>query len=163
LPGREPSSQSWSAGRVFAQNGPQGNGRSEPRRRDLPAWSVELPDATQALRQSEAYITHLRTFGMPDDDYDSAELIFVELVGNVCLHAPGAIRIQVEWSTGSATLHVTDEGPPIDMDAIAFPDPYAESGRGLATVNALSPAVRNITYAVNGKTLSAALPVRLNR
>jgi len=55
-------------------------------------------------------------------------------------------------------LHVTDVGAPIDVSAIAFPDPFAERGRGLAIVNALSPAVRSATY-LNGKTVSAALPV----
>jgi hypothetical protein len=44
------------------------------------------------------------------------------------------------------------------MSAIAFPEPYAEGGRGLAIVNALSPAVRSATY-LDGKTVSAALPV----
>lgn len=88
-------------------------------------------------------------------------MIFDELVANVCFHAPGPIEIRVDWVTGRAELHVTDEGPPIDMSSIRFPAPDALEGRGLAIVNALSPSLRNITYTADGKTLSAVLPVRL--
>lgn len=124
-------------------------------------WKPLLTDPAQALREREAFVQYLRAHGGRDDDYDTAELIFDELVSNVCFHAEGPIEVRVDWTAGHAVLHVTDEGPPFDMSAISFPDPYEAHGRGLAIVNALSPGVRNITYAGQGKTLSAALPVQL--
>ena len=119
---------------------------------------MDLGEPSQALRLRVALIDYLRAYGRASDDYDTAELIFDELVANVCFHAPGPIELRVEWHSGRAMLHVTDDGPPLDMSSIHFPDPYAEHGRGLAIIDALSPAFRSTTY-VNGKTVSAALPV----
>jgi anti-sigma regulatory factor (Ser/Thr protein kinase) len=123
-----------------------------------PPWKLDFADPSLALRLRNEFAGYLQSYGRDDDDYVTAELIFDELVANVCFHAPGPIEILVEWHSGRAMLHVTDAGPPIDMSSIAFPDPYAEGGRGLAIVNALSPTVRSATY-LNGKTVSAALPV----
>ena len=123
-----------------------------------PPWKLDFADSSLALHLRSEFVEYLQTYGKPEDDYATAELIFDELVANVCFHAPGPIEILVEWHSGRAMLHVTDLGAPIDMSAIAFPDPYAEGGRGLAIVNALSPVVRSATY-LNGKTVSAALPV----
>ena len=123
-----------------------------------PPWKLDFADSSLALRLRSEFAEYLQTYGRGDDDYVTAELIFDELVANVCFHAPGPIEILVEWHSGRAMLHVTDVGAPIDMSAIAFPDPYSEGGRGLAIVNALSVAVRSATY-LNGKTVSAALPV----
>ena len=123
-----------------------------------PPWKLDFEDPSAALHLRGEFAEYLRTYGKRDDDYTTAELIFDELVANVCFHAPGPIELLVEWHSGRAALHVTDAGAPIDMSRIVFPDPYAEGGRGLAIVNALSAAVRSATY-LNGKTVSAALPV----
>ena len=123
-----------------------------------PRWKQSFADPSQALHLRGALVEYLRAHGRDEDDYYTAELIFDELVANVCFHAPGPIDILIEWHSGQAMLHVTDVGPPIDMSSIAFPDPLDDTGRGLAIVNALSPVVRNTTY-INGKTVSAALPV----
>jgi anti-sigma regulatory factor (Ser/Thr protein kinase) len=123
-----------------------------------PPWKLDFEEPSVALRLRNEFAEYLRTYGRGEDDYTTAELIFDELVTNVCFHAPGPIELLVEWHSGRAMLHVTDAGKPIDMSSIAFPDPYAEGGRGLAIVNALSVAVRSATY-LNGKTVSAALPV----
>jgi anti-sigma regulatory factor (Ser/Thr protein kinase) len=131
----------------------------DPGELDLPPrWKVDFAEPSLALHLRREFVEYLRTYGRGEDDYATAELIFDELVANVCFHAPGPIEILVEWHSGRAMLHVTDAGAPIDISMIAFPDPYEESGRGLAIVNALSPAVRSATY-LNGKTVSAALPV----
>jgi anti-sigma regulatory factor (Ser/Thr protein kinase) len=123
-----------------------------------PPWKLGFAEPSRALHLRAELIEYLRTYGRAEDDYETAELIFDELVANVCFHAPGSIELLIEWHSGRAMLHVTDTGPPLDMSAIAFPDPYDEGGRGLAIVSALSAAVRSATY-INGKTVSAALPV----
>ncbi len=136
-----------------------------PRRHTVatpPRWSLDFAEPSRALRSRGDLVDYLRAYGRPEDDYSTAELIFDELVTNVCFHAPGPIQMMVEWHSGRAMLHVTDDGPPLDMTAITFPDPYADGGRGLAIVNALSDALRSRTY-VNGKTVSAALPVWVRR
>jgi anti-sigma regulatory factor (Ser/Thr protein kinase) len=142
---------------LFVPNNPrqhQSNHMPDP----PPHWELSFAEPSRALHLRNELIEYLRTYGRAEDDYDTAELIFDELVANVCFRAPGPIEVLVEWHSGRAMLHVTDAGPPLDMSAIAFPDPYAVDGRGLAIVNALSATVRATTY-VNGKTVSAALPV----
>jgi anti-sigma regulatory factor (Ser/Thr protein kinase) len=132
--------------------------QSDPRPGLPPHWQLDLAEASRALHLRNELVEYLRTYGRGEDDYATAELIFDELVANVCFHAPGPIEVLVEWPSGRAMLHVTDTGAPIDMSTRPFPDPFAERGRGLAIVNALSAAVRSATY-LNGKTVSAALPV----
>jgi anti-sigma regulatory factor (Ser/Thr protein kinase) len=123
-----------------------------------PPWTLKFEESSLALHRRGEFVEYLRTYGRGEDDYATAELIFDELVANVCFHAPGPIELLVEWHSGRAALHVTDVGAPIDMSRIGFPDPYAEGGRGLAIVNALSVTVRSATY-LNGKKISAALPI----
>ena len=123
-----------------------------------PPWKLDFADPARALHLRGEFAGYLRTYGRGADDYNTAELIFDELVANVCFHASGPMEILVEWHSGRAMIHVTDGGRPIDMSRIAFPDPLTEDGRGLAIVNALSSTVRSSTY-LNGKTVSAALPV----
>jgi hypothetical protein len=132
--------------------------RSNQPKSQPPQWKLGFAEPSQSLRLREKLVEYLRAYGRAEDDYDTAELIFGELVGNACFHAFGPMEILVDWQNGHAMLHVTDGGPPIDVSTIGFPDPYSNDGRGLAIVNAFSTAVRSMTY-VDGKTVSAALPI----
>jgi hypothetical protein len=128
--------------------------------RPLP-WYVDDADCSTAPRRRAEFIAYLRVYGDPDDDYDAAEVIFGELVGNLVQHAPGPYEMHVEWSAGHATLHVTDEGSPLDVrTSVQLAGPFDEHGRGLALVAALSGALHSVAYPGYGKTVSAALPVR---
>jgi serine/threonine-protein kinase RsbW len=122
-------------------------------------WYVDLPDASFAPQRRPEFVAYLQANGRTDDDYGAAELIFGELVGNAYLHAPGSIEVAVEWSSGHATLHVTDEGQPLDLTDSVLPDTYSEHGRGLAIVQALAGNLRTTCYPGFGKTVSAALPI----
>jgi anti-sigma regulatory factor (Ser/Thr protein kinase) len=122
-------------------------------------WYVDLPDARFAPQRRPEFVAYLQANGRTDDDYAAAELIFGELVGNAYLHAEGSLEVLVEWSSGHATLHVTDEGLPLDLSNNALPDPYNEHGRGLAIVRSLAGNVLTTPYPGFGKTVSAALPI----
>lgn len=128
---------------------------------EMPAWQLEIADSTKALHQREEFVRYLEACGATGD-YAAAELIFGEIVGNAVIHAPGPIAVTVEWVDGCATLHVTDAGPPIDTHARSFPDPLGEFGRGLPMVNELSGNSVTSDVYVDGKTISAELPVRLS-
>lgn len=132
--------------------------QSDPSPEQPPQWKRSFPEPSRALHLRGELTAYLRTYGRAEDDYVTAELIFDELVSNVCFHAPGPIDILVDWQSGRAMLHVTDAGLPLDVSGFTFPDPYATDGRGLAIVNALSATVRSKIY-INGKTVSAALPI----
>ncbi|HEV8020108.1 MAG TPA: ATP-binding protein [Candidatus Lustribacter sp.] len=128
----------------------------------MPAWHLEIPDSTNALHQREQFVQYLEACGATGD-YAAAELIFGEIVGNAMIHAPGPIAVSVEWTNGSATLRVSDAGPPIDTSHVRkFPDPLGEHGRGLPIVNELSGSSLSAAVYVDGKTISAELPVRLS-
>ena len=122
-------------------------------------WNYHARNPVGAPRQRDDFVNYLRAYGRADADYGAAELIFGELLVNVLLHAPGSVDVQVEWLSGNATLHVTDEGPPIDMDCSREPETFSEHGRGLNLVCALSPAVAGTIYPGYGKTITAELPV----
>ena len=128
----------------------------------MPAWHLEIPDSTNALHQRREFVRYLESCGATGD-YAAAELIFGEIVGNAMIHAPGPIAVSVEWVDGSATLRVYDAGPPIDTSHVRmFPDPFGEFGRGLPIVNELSGRSLSSAVYVDGKTISAELPVRLS-
>ena len=128
--------------------------------KSVPAWYFEVEDSTSALRRRGEFVKYLRTYGGPGDDYEAAELIFGEIVGNAVVHAPGPLEVRVDWPEGRATLHVTDEGPPIRVITTLPVDPMAEHGRGLAVANRLARGMTAEPTAV-GKTVVAKLPVSL--
>ncbi len=103
--------------------------------------------------------------GREDVRYAS-ELAFGELVANAVRHAPGPVRVVAAADGhGSASLSVEDSGP--GFVPAEFPlDPYAESGRGLNLVRALSDGLE-IEPTPNGGTrvraafrAEAVLPAR---
>ncbi|HYZ15985.1 MAG TPA: SpoIIE family protein phosphatase [Candidatus Acidoferrum sp.] len=73
-----------------------------------------------------------------EDTRFGSELAFGELVANAVRHAPGLVRVIV-WTDGSgdATLVVEDSGRGFVPDVRRL-DPFAESGRGLSLVDAVS-------------------------
>ena len=128
--------------------------------KSVPVWYYEAEDSTTALRKRREFVKYLRDYGAPGEDYDAAELIFGEIVGNAVVHAPGPMHMHVDWPDGRATLHVSDEGPPIRVITNLPADPLDEHGRGLAVANRLSRGISSEPSAV-GKTIVAKLPVKL--
>lgn len=122
-------------------------------------WYFEASEATAALRQRPEFVRYLHTYGRDSDAYEDAELIFGELVGNVMLHAPGAIEILVDWPDRRAMLYVTDEGLPMPLHIAPPVDPFDEHGRGLLIVETLAPKLTSTVYPGFGKMVGAALPV----
>ena len=128
--------------------------------KSVPVWYFDVEDSTSALHRRGEFVTYLRTYGAPGEDYAGAELIFGEIVANAIVHAPGPLGVCVDWPEGRATLRVTDEGPPIRVTGTLPADPLAEHGRGLAVANRLARGMSTEPTAV-GKTVVAKLPVRL--
>ena len=73
-----------------------------------------------------------------DEARFASELAFGELIANAVRHAPGPVRVLVTTDgAATASLVVEDAGPGF-THAEHGVDPYAESGRGLALVRAVS-------------------------
>jgi anti-sigma regulatory factor (Ser/Thr protein kinase) len=128
--------------------------------KSVPRWDYEADDSTSALHQRRNFVRYLRAHGGPGEDYEAAEIIFGEIVGNAVVHAPGPLQMHVDWPEGRATLHVSDEGPPIRVIGSLPADPLSEHGRGLAVANRLSRGMSTEPNAI-GKTVVAKLPVKL--
>jgi PAS domain S-box-containing protein len=77
-----------------------------------------------------------------EDARFASELAFGELIANAVRHAPGHVRVLASTAgDGSAQLMVEDSGAGFIMRDNAL-DPYAESGRGLSLVRAVSDDVQ---------------------
>jgi PAS domain S-box-containing protein len=77
-----------------------------------------------------------------EDTRFASELAFGELIANAVRHAPGALRVLASSDlVGTTSLVVEDSGPGFTHEERGV-DPYAETGRGLGLVRAVSDGVR---------------------
>lgn len=111
-------------------SGAAGGVRLQPPRWEA-RWRFEVFEYGGPSNAREAFLRFLRTRGAPDADYDGAEAVFGELVGNAVRHAKPPLAIELDWAADYPVLHVADHGPGFDLGDAQMPDPDAESGRGL--------------------------------
>lgn len=83
---------------------------------------------------------YLRAYGAQTADYNSAELVIGELLGNAARHARGPIEIHVSWNGEYPVLSMLDRGPAYDPALAAPMDVFSEGGRGLFLVGLLTRA-----------------------
>lgn len=122
--------------------------------------SFDARDLRMAHEARRVFVAFLRELGDPESDFDGAELVFGELVGNVVRHAPGEIRVVCRWENGFPTLAVHDRGRGVYDGAPNLPrDPLSESGRGLFLVNALTRDFKVQSRADGGMEARAVLNV----
>jgi signal transduction histidine kinase len=131
------------------------NVRFQPSR----SWSFNIHDAAAAARARRSLVQALRVGGAADGDFEAAELILGELIGNVARYAPGVIEVTLEWGDRWPTLHVVDRGPGFDSDPRLPGDPYSEAGRGLYIVSVLGMDLRAEQVPGRGNHVSVTLPV----
>jgi len=128
-------------------------------------WVFESNDPLEARTHRDAFVAYLRHQATPDSDFEAAELVYGELIGNVVRHAYGHIKVVVEWRDGMATLCVADHGGGFSRN-FTLPESGAdfnrgmlENGRGLSIVRRLSSAVC-VECDTAGCEVRAVLPVR---
>jgi anti-sigma regulatory factor (Ser/Thr protein kinase) len=119
-------------------------------------WRFDSANALDARRLRREFMASLHAHGA--GDFDAAELVCGELVGNAARHAPGRITVSLAWDD-AATLTVHDEGPSFRPSASLPADPLAESGRGLYIVHALALDFHVEDVAHDGSRAIARLPV----
>lgn len=93
-------------------------------------WLFSSTNAVAAQNARKAFVMLLELRGSCAARCGDAELVFGELVGNAIRHAPGPIRVCLEWPDEDPVLHVIDEGPQFSLTHVA-PADTSESGRGL--------------------------------
>lgn len=121
-------------------------------------WAFSSSDANKAHRAREQFLNALKLRAPESADYGSCEVIFGELVGNVVRHAPGHIRIVLDWNGDRALLSVEDSGASFHFDPALPANPFAENGRGLYLVSALAGHI-DIEAFPQGKTIRVTLPL----
>jgi len=105
---------------------------------DVERWTFEASDAGAAAAARHGLVAFLARRGVGADDLMTAELVYAELIGNVVRYASGRVDVRAEWYQNRATLHVIDEGPGFQHMPRLPRDIYAESGRGLYLIAALT-------------------------
>jgi hypothetical protein len=111
---------------------------TDPLAHELRAWRFSSGDARTAalIRHEIGELLGERT-GRPDVGF-AGELVFGELIANAVRHAPGPVVVRATWDArGGAALTLDDAGAGF-VPATACSKPYAESGRGLELVRAIS-------------------------
>jgi hypothetical protein len=121
-------------------------------------WTLHADEAREAARLRHAFRDYLETFGHPASDFDAAECVFGELVGNCARHAPGPIRIEFTWD--SSTLVVVDTCDRLRMWPFSPDDAREEcTHHSYAILSAMTGRV-HVTRDVDGGTrASVVLPV----
>lgn len=128
-------------------------------------FEVELDacDARAGRRARAALIAYLQreaTEKMPPDGV--VEVIFTELLANVCKHGGHLAKTSIFWRTdGRPVLIVRDQGPGFDLSLWQPPSQYSESGRGLLLASALADgfSIRSEKPGA-GCSIEAVLPAR---
>ena len=106
-----------------------------------PQWWFDAENAQAAHEARTELMAYLRSTARTGD-FEAAELVFGELVGNVVRHAPGPIDVQVEWNGEHPVLHVTDRGKGVVRNPSLPNNPLSECGRGLYIISRLTRALR---------------------
>ncbi len=122
-------------------------------------WSFDAENAHAAHDARSEFAAYLHERA-DDGDFEAAEIIFGELIGNVVRHAPGPIDVHVEWSGAYPVLHVTDRGGGFSRKPALPEDPLKESGRGLYIIESLARALNFERVAGYGMHVAVELPVR---
>lgn len=105
---------------------------------DSGGWAFDARDGEAAGGMRRGLCEFLSARGAGSEYLGNAELIVVELLGNVVRHAPGPVSVRVDWNRGSPVLHVFDEGPGFQFLPRLPGEIFAESGRGLYLITALA-------------------------
>lgn len=109
-------------------------------------------------------VRYLRAYGAASADYNSAELILGELLGNAARHARGPIEIHVSWNGEYPVISMLDQGPAYDPALAAPLDVFSEGGRGLFLVGLLTRAftVTRLFGGVNETRVELDVPQRMS-
>lgn len=108
--------------------------------RFIERWQFSVRDPAAAAGARRQLIESLEAHVFTSEEGANAELILGELIGNIVRHAPQShqIDVAVDHAGPHSVLHVLDRGGGFHHVSRLPSDPYAESGRGLFLIAALS-------------------------
>jgi anti-sigma regulatory factor (Ser/Thr protein kinase) len=108
--------------------------------RFIERWQFDVRDGDAAGSVRRKFVTSLESHNFAPDACTNAELVFGELIGNVLRHANHSSDVEVALNHGGSdsVLHVLDHGAGFNHISRLPRDPYAEDGRGLFLIAALT-------------------------
>jgi serine phosphatase RsbU (regulator of sigma subunit)/anti-sigma regulatory factor (Ser/Thr protein kinase) len=102
-------------------------------------WQFDVRDGSAAAQARNELVGSLEAHGFSLQACANAELAFGELIGNVVRHARGTdVTVAVNHSGTATVLHVIDGGSGFRHTSRLPQDLYAENGRGLFLISALT-------------------------
>ncbi|HVV23419.1 MAG TPA: ATP-binding protein [Pseudonocardiaceae bacterium] len=117
---------------------------------------IPLPAGTMAVPAARGFTSDtLRSWRVPDQTREMAELVVSELVGNAVEHGGGDAELELSLSDGSIRVDVIDHS--LQLPILFSPDPVEDRHRGLLIVSALSTRWGSDLIG-DGKTVWAQLP-----
>jgi anti-sigma regulatory factor (Ser/Thr protein kinase) len=122
-------------------------------------WNFRSKSMRDARTSRAEFMRALRSDANAKSDLGAAELIFGELIGNVVQHAPGPVRVRLDWSGKKAVLSVHDEHAPFTPRFELPADPLQEHGRGLYIARALATSFDVTHISGDGTKVTVGLPV----
>lgn len=123
-------------------------------------WSFHSSDAYSARRTRHELVQFMRRFVAGDDELSAAELIVGEILANTVEHAPGLVKVEVDWAAAHPIVTVLDAGPGMSSLARRLPeDNLTEHGRGLFLISTLAENVRFEPAPGHGTKIVVTLPV----
>jgi hypothetical protein len=125
---------------------------------DESGWSLITTTARDGARLRHAFRDYLEYYGDPASDFDAAEAVYGELIGNCARHAPGELRIEFRWS--DQTLVVVDRSDRLRSWPFSSDDPRSEATyHAYALISAYTGRI-HITREPDGRTRATVeLPV----
>lgn len=131
----------------------------EPEKRKT--WTFHSSDAYFAHAARHELMGFLGRDGAEEDDLARCELIIGELLANTVQHAPGLVRLEVEFHGHHPILTIVDTGPGLRQFSAHLPDDdFTEDGRGLYLIGTLAEAVRVDSTPGLGTRMTVTLPIR---
>jgi anti-sigma regulatory factor (Ser/Thr protein kinase) len=107
--------------------------------RFIQRWQFDVGDGNAATQARGQFVESIKVDGFMPEACANAELAFGELIGNVVRHAGGgAVEVAVNHGGTDTVLHVMDGGGGFKHISRLPQDPYAENGRGLFLIAALT-------------------------
>lgn len=122
----------------------------------LSRWEFDVHDADAARYARGEFTQRLQMENISPEDIAMAELVFMELLGNVVRYAPGRVEFAVDWSGVAPVLHAIDRGSGFSYNP-KLPDLFAESGRGIYMISVLTETFEILKASGGGSHACAVL------
>jgi anti-sigma regulatory factor (Ser/Thr protein kinase) len=122
-------------------------------------WTFDSRSSHEAHSLRRELAGFMRSFAPNEEDLFTAELIIGEVLANTVEHAPGSVRVEIDWTGTNAVVTVADAGPGLSRFAPQLPaDALNENGRGLFLIASLARDVKIETKPGMGTKLRIVLP-----